>query len=164
MPEEIQQIIKTYMSSDAIKISVNKNYLKSPINTELRSEAKGKSKEKNFKKNEICIDNEYKEVFILDYTDGYFEVYLDSIRGYINELWIVPNDRVKEFVKQKNPNITKYNVEEKDLSYYSNNPPSPLFSPHLFPVVASPNLSFGGIMFSNLNDTYSTELEIFVFN
>jgi hypothetical protein len=51
-----------------------------------------------------------------------------------------------------------------DLSYYSNNPPTPIFSPHLYPVVSSPNLSFGGIMFSNLNDTYSTELEIFVFN
>jgi hypothetical protein len=51
-----------------------------------------------------------------------------------------------------------------DLSYYSNNPPSPTFSPHLYPVVSSPNPSFGGIMFSNLSDTYSTELEIFVFN
>ena len=51
-----------------------------------------------------------------------------------------------------------------DLSYYSNNPPNPGFSPHIYPTPASPNLSFGGIMFSNINDTYSMELEIFVFN
>jgi len=51
-----------------------------------------------------------------------------------------------------------------DLSYYSNNPPSPDFSPQPYPVIASPNLSFGGILFSNPSDTYSIELEIFVFN
>jgi hypothetical protein len=51
-----------------------------------------------------------------------------------------------------------------DLSYYSNNPPSPDFSPQPYPMIASPNLSFGGILFSNPSDTYSAELEIFVFN
>jgi len=51
-----------------------------------------------------------------------------------------------------------------DLSYYSNNPPSPDFSPQIFPPVASPDLTFGGIMFTNPNQYYDTELEIFVFN
>lgn len=51
-----------------------------------------------------------------------------------------------------------------DLGYYSNNPPNPIFSPHIFPQISSPDLSFGGIMFSNPNDTYNIELEIFVFN
>lgn len=51
-----------------------------------------------------------------------------------------------------------------DLGYYSNNPPSPMFSPQIFPQISSPDLTFGGIMFSNPNDTYNIELEIFVFN
>ena len=51
-----------------------------------------------------------------------------------------------------------------DLSYYSNNPPLPDFSPQIFPPVASPDLTFGGIMFTNPNQYYDTELEIFVFN
>jgi hypothetical protein len=51
-----------------------------------------------------------------------------------------------------------------DLSYYSNNPPSPDFSPQIFPPVSSPDLTFGGIMFTNPNQSYDTELEIFVFN
>jgi hypothetical protein len=51
-----------------------------------------------------------------------------------------------------------------DLSYYSNNPSSPSFSPHIYPPVTSPDISFGGIMFSNPSDSYSAELEIFVFN
>lgn len=51
-----------------------------------------------------------------------------------------------------------------DLSYYSNNPPSPDFSPQPYPVITSPNLSFGGILFSNPNDLKSAELEIFIFN
>lgn len=51
-----------------------------------------------------------------------------------------------------------------DLGYYSNNPPIPLFSPNIFPNISSPNLSFGGIMFSNQNTNYNVELEIFIFN
>ena len=51
-----------------------------------------------------------------------------------------------------------------DLSYYSNNPPTPGFSPQLFPPVTSPDLSFGGIMFTNPNETYDADLEILVFN
>lgn len=51
-----------------------------------------------------------------------------------------------------------------DLGYYSDNPPTPSFSPQPYPTITSPNLSFGGIMFSNPNDTYNVELEIFVFN
>ena len=51
-----------------------------------------------------------------------------------------------------------------DLGYYSNNPPNPTFSPEIFPQISSPDLTFGGIMFSNPDDTYNIELEIFVFN
>jgi hypothetical protein len=51
-----------------------------------------------------------------------------------------------------------------DLSYYSNNPPTPSFSPHIYPTITSPNISFGGILFSNPSDTYKAELEIFIFN
>lgn len=51
-----------------------------------------------------------------------------------------------------------------DLSYYSNNPPSSNFSPQPYPPITSPNLNFGGILFSNPSSTYKTELEILVFN
>jgi hypothetical protein len=51
-----------------------------------------------------------------------------------------------------------------DLSYYSNNSPINSFSPSIYPNVSSPDSSFGGIMFSNTSDTYSTDLEIFIFN
>lgn len=51
-----------------------------------------------------------------------------------------------------------------DLSYYTNNVPSPQFTPSPYPPITSPDLSFGGIMFSNPSDQYNTELEIFVFN
>lgn len=51
-----------------------------------------------------------------------------------------------------------------DLSYFSNNPPSPSFSPHIFPPISSPDLTFGGILFSNPDVRYPVELEIFIFN
>ena len=51
-----------------------------------------------------------------------------------------------------------------DLSYYSENPPVPNFSPQPYPPISSPSLTFGGILFSNPSPTYKTELEIFVFN
>ena len=51
-----------------------------------------------------------------------------------------------------------------DLSYYSENPPTPHFSPQPYPPITSPDLTFGGILFSNPSDSYKTELEIFVFN
>jgi len=51
-----------------------------------------------------------------------------------------------------------------DLSYYSNNPPNPDFSPQPFPPIASPDLNFGGILFSNPSTTYDVDLEIMIFN
>ena len=51
-----------------------------------------------------------------------------------------------------------------DLSYYSETPPSPHFSPQPYPTISSPDLNFGGILFSNPSQTHKTELEIFVFN
>jgi len=50
-----------------------------------------------------------------------------------------------------------------DLSYYSNNPPTPPFSPSIYPPISSPDNSFGGIMFTNPS-TYDVDLEIFIFN
>lgn len=50
-----------------------------------------------------------------------------------------------------------------DLGYYSNNPPDPSFSPTIFPSVTSPDLTFGGILFTNPGGS-PVELEIFVFN
>jgi len=50
-----------------------------------------------------------------------------------------------------------------DLSYYSNNPPSPHFSPAIYPPVTSPDSTFGGIMFTNPS-TYEVDLEILIFN
>ena len=50
-----------------------------------------------------------------------------------------------------------------DLSYYGNTPASPVFSPNIFPVITSPDLSFGGIMFNNPGK-YEVDLEIFIFN
>jgi hypothetical protein len=51
-----------------------------------------------------------------------------------------------------------------DLSYYSNTPTSPEFNPPVYPPVTSPDLLFGGIMFSNPSEEYNTELEIFILN
>jgi hypothetical protein len=51
-----------------------------------------------------------------------------------------------------------------DLSYYSDNPPSPGFSPGIFPPVTSPDLTFGGILFNNPNPTHSVEVEILIMN
>jgi len=51
-----------------------------------------------------------------------------------------------------------------DLSSYTNNITSPQFTPSPFPAITSPDLSFGGIMFSNPNEKYNAELEIFIFN
>lgn len=50
-----------------------------------------------------------------------------------------------------------------DLSYYSNNPPSPVFSPAIYPPVTSPDPTFGGILFSNPG-THDVQLEIFILN
>lgn len=50
-----------------------------------------------------------------------------------------------------------------DLSYYSNNPPSPSFSPAIYPPITSPDNTFGGIMFTNPG-TYAVDLEILIFN
>lgn len=50
-----------------------------------------------------------------------------------------------------------------DLSYYSNNPPSPSFSPSIYPPITSPDSTFGGIMFTNPG-TYEVDLEILIFN
>lgn len=50
-----------------------------------------------------------------------------------------------------------------DLSYYSNNPPVPNFSPLIYPPVTSPDNTFGGIMFNNPGD-YDVDLEILIFN
>lgn len=50
-----------------------------------------------------------------------------------------------------------------DLSYYSNNPPSPSFSPQIYPPVSSPDPTLGGILFSNPSN-YEVQLEIFIFN
>jgi hypothetical protein len=50
-----------------------------------------------------------------------------------------------------------------DLSYYSNNPPSPVFSPAIYPPISSPDPTFGGILFSNPG-TSDVQLEIFIFN
>jgi hypothetical protein len=50
-----------------------------------------------------------------------------------------------------------------DLSYYSNNPPTPIFSPVIYPPVTSPDMTFGGIMFNNPG-SYDVDLEILVFN
>ncbi|EPR73765.1 hypothetical protein ADIWIN_1227 [Winogradskyella psychrotolerans RS-3] len=44
---------------------------------------------------------EDKEVVILDYKDDYFGVCTDSICGYMSDLWIKKNDRIKEFIKAK---------------------------------------------------------------
>jgi hypothetical protein len=51
-----------------------------------------------------------------------------------------------------------------DLSYYSNNPPFPGFSPNIFPPVSSPDFTFGGILFNNPNETYPVEVEILIMN
>lgn len=51
-----------------------------------------------------------------------------------------------------------------DLSSYTNDSSSPQFTPSPYPQITSPDLSFGGIMFSNPSSKYNTELEIFIFN
>ena len=45
--------------------------------------------------------NENKEVIILDYVEGYFNIYVDSIYGYISDVWIKKNDKIKGFINVK---------------------------------------------------------------
>jgi len=49
----------------------------------------------------ITVLSEDKEVAILDYIDGYFGVCTDSICGYMSDLWINKNDKINEFIRQK---------------------------------------------------------------
>ena len=52
--------------------------------------------------------NENKEVIILDYVEGYFNIYVDSIYGYISDVWIKKDDKIKVFINAKE-------TEEKEL-------------------------------------------------
>lgn len=49
----------------------------------------------------IEIYNEPKKVIILDYHDEFFAVCIDSICGYMNEMWIEKNKQIDAFVKIK---------------------------------------------------------------
>ncbi|MFN8153784.1 MAG: hypothetical protein U0Y08_05790 [Bacteroidia bacterium] len=42
-----------------------------------------------------------KEVRVVDYSEGYFGVVVDTIAGYINEVWAKSDERLKIFVKAK---------------------------------------------------------------
>lgn len=42
-----------------------------------------------------------KQVVILDYFDGYFGVCIDSMCGYMSELWIDKNEKIDAFIKIK---------------------------------------------------------------
>ncbi len=41
------------------------------------------------------------QVIILDYVDDYFGVCVDSICGYINEMWLDKNDKIFDFMRLK---------------------------------------------------------------
>lgn len=49
----------------------------------------------------ILTLNEDKKVIIIDYHNEYFGVCFDSICGYINDYWIIDNEKTKEYVKFK---------------------------------------------------------------
>lgn len=49
----------------------------------------------------ILTLEEDKKVVVLDYHDEFFGVCVDSICGYMNEMWIIGNEKTSEFVKIK---------------------------------------------------------------
>lgn len=65
----------------------------------------------------IKIFKEKKEVIILDYKNGYFEVCQDSICGYINEVWITHNSSTSEFIKSKETEKKLKNGSKKGSAY-----------------------------------------------
>jgi hypothetical protein len=49
----------------------------------------------------IFIFKREKEVKIIDYSDGFFGVVFDTLSGYINEVWVKNDERVKKYVIAK---------------------------------------------------------------
>ena len=43
-----------------------------------------------------------RQISVLDYIDGYFGVKVDTIFGYMNELWVEKDSSIINFVKLKN--------------------------------------------------------------
>ena len=100
--KSIELKINTLKSAEIQKM-INDSTLKATV----RSGAKLRKTAGPFGKL-ITSLTEDKEVVIIDYKDGYFGVCADTICGYLSDLWIKKNDKIKEFI------ITK-ETEEKEL-------------------------------------------------
>lgn len=59
----------------------------------------------------IVTFSEDKEVIILDYQNGYFEICQNSLCGYINEVWLENSSELKRFINSKN-SLSKANQEK----------------------------------------------------
>ncbi|SIQ86623.1 hypothetical protein [Maribacter ulvicola] len=68
----------------------------------------------------ITIFKEDKEVIILDYKEGYFEVCQGSLCGYMSEIWIKRSSTTSEFTKSKETErkLTS-GLKSKSISYSS---------------------------------------------
>jgi len=61
--------------------------------------------------------NENKEVIILDYVEGYFNIYVDSIYGYISDVWIKKNDKIKGFINVKETEEKEQKLQKEKDEY-----------------------------------------------
>lgn len=71
--------------------------------------------------------NNNEKIIILDYSFGYFGVFVDNQFGYMNEIWVAKNENIKKYIeiKQKEEerlkeiarqrNIKEKQIEEKSL-------------------------------------------------
>ena len=70
----------------------------------------------------ITIFEEDKEVIILDYKEGYFEVCQGSICGHMSEIWIRKNNSTFEFTKSKDVERKFTNANKNNSSSYTSSP------------------------------------------
>ncbi len=68
----------------------------------------------------IIVFKEDKEVIILDYKEGYYEICQGSLCGYMSEIWLKKNNSTSEFIKsrQTNKKLTS-RLNSKSSSYSS---------------------------------------------
>lgn len=67
----------------------------------------------------IMILGEDKEVIVLDYKDGYYEICQGNICGHINEVWILKNDLITEFKNLKEADKKSINSKRTNSTSYS---------------------------------------------
>ena len=61
--------------------------------------------------------NEDKEVVIMDYKGGYFDVCIDSVCGYIHDFWIKKDFKINELVRKKETEEKELKAKNKKAEY-----------------------------------------------